>query len=317
MTKRTITTIDCGYLEDEFAAAYLIADSNEVAFVDNNTAHSVPRLLSALKQAGYAPDQVRYLIVTHIHLDHAGGTSALLKFCPQATVLVHPRGARHLIDPSRLLASAKHVYGEARFQELYGVIEPIDASRVREISDGESVALGTGRPLRFFHTRGHANHHFVVRDPENAAVFTGDSFGLVYPVLQKQGLFAIPSTSPTEFDFVEAIRSIELILGLAPQVVYPTHYGAVVEVSAVAEQLKTYLLESEQVLRAASTRPETGAALTDFCRQSMDAVLSRSLRSRGIWFGEREFSILKLDLDLNAQGLAFVAEKARSPAVKN
>ncbi len=317
MNSRTITTIDCGYLEDEFAAAYLVCDSGQAAFIDNNTAHSVPRLLSALAQSGHTVDQVRYLIVTHIHLDHAGGTSQLLQACPNATVLVHPRGARHLIDPSRLLASAKQVYGEVKFQELYGVIEPIPAERVREIADGEEVALGSGRALRFFHTRGHANHHFVIHDPENAAVFTGDSFGLIYPVLQAQGLFAIPSTSPTEFDGNEAIRSIDLILRLAPQTVYPTHFGPVHEVQAVADQLKTYLKESDQVMRDASLRSETGAALSDFCRRAMDEVLVRILRTRSITFGEREFALLKLDLDLNAQGLAFVAERLRAQSVKN
>jgi hypothetical protein len=140
----TITTIDCHYLDrPEFAAAYLLVDGDEAAFIDNNTHHALPRLLAALAGTGLAAEQVRYLIITHVHLDHAGGTSALAQACPQATVLAHPRAARHVIDPDKLIASAKSVYGEDEFRRLYGEIEPVDKDRVQSIEDGEKVTLGS------------------------------------------------------------------------------------------------------------------------------------------------------------------------------
>ena len=188
-------TIDCDYLYPRYAAAYLRIAGDEAAFIEANTGHAAPRLLDTLARSALRPEQVRWVIVTHVHLDHAGGASALMRACPNATLLAHPRAVRHLVDPSKLVASATAVYGAERFRELYGNVDPIDAARVRALDDGESVALGDC-DLRFVHTRGHANHHFVVHDPALDAVFTGDAFGLSYPALQRAGRFAFPSTSP-------------------------------------------------------------------------------------------------------------------------
>ena len=177
----SITTIDCHYLDrPEFAAAYLVADGDEAAFIDNNTNHALPRLLAALADTGLAPEQVRYLIITHVHLDHAGGTSALAGACPNATVLAHPRAFRHVTEPKKLVDSAKSVYGDDEFRRLYGEIQALPAERVRVMEDGERVSLGQ-RKLEFLHTRGHANHHFCIADSGSGSVFTGDAFGLIYP----------------------------------------------------------------------------------------------------------------------------------------
>src|SRR5690242_7173105 len=121
----SIDTIDCHYVMPNFAAAYLLADQGKAAFVDNNTTHSVPTLMNALKQRGLEPKDVQFIMVTHVHLDHAGGTSALATLCPNAVVLAHPRAAPHLIDPRKLVSSARAVYGDAIFDQLYGKIDPI------------------------------------------------------------------------------------------------------------------------------------------------------------------------------------------------
>ncbi|NJK88090.1 MAG: MBL fold metallo-hydrolase [Myxococcales bacterium] len=194
-----IVTIDCDYTMPRYAAAYLLVHEGRAAFVDNNTALAVPLLLKALADRGLSPEQVELCIITHVHLDHAGGSSALMKACSNATLVAHPRAARHVIDPSKLIASAQQVYGEARFRELYGEIEPIAEERVQSVEDGSSVDFA-GRKLLFLHTRGHANHHFVVVDEASSAIFTGDAFGLCYPDISERGLFAFPSTSPTDFD---------------------------------------------------------------------------------------------------------------------
>ena len=162
---QTVQTIDCNYLGRQgFAAAFLMIEGDRAAFVENNTQHALPLLLGALERAGLTPEQVDHVFVTHAHLDHAGGSSALMEACPNATLVAHPRAARHLIDPSRLVASASQVYGEARFRELYGTIRPIPAERVKTMEDGQTLRFGQ-RTLHFLHTKGHANHHLVIHDP--------------------------------------------------------------------------------------------------------------------------------------------------------
>jgi glyoxylase-like metal-dependent hydrolase (beta-lactamase superfamily II) len=311
----TITTIDCHYLDrPEFAAAYLLVDGDEAAFIDNNTHHALPRLLAALAGTGLAAEQVRYLIITHVHLDHAGGTSALAQACPQATVLAHPRAARHVIDPDKLIASAKSVYGEDEFRRLYGEIEPVDKDRVQSIEDGEKVTLGQ-RELEFLHTRGHANHHFCIADAASGSVFTGDAFGLIYPALQRQGCFAFPSTSPTDFDGELARASIRRITGLSPERVYPTHYGEVVAVDAAAAQLIRHLEYAERLMLEAEVSDTADEALQSYIEPRLRSYFNGLLDGHGSLSSEpATWNLLALDIELNAQGLAFVAAKRRRKA---
>lgn len=305
-------TIDCNYLERRrFAAAYLIVDGDEAAFIDNNTNHAVPLLLDALEDAGLAPEQVRYLIVTHVHLDHAGGTSALLKACPNATVVAHPRAATHIVDPGKLIASASAVYGEERFESLYGRIEPVAADRVREMADEESLEFGKGR-FRFLHTRGHANHHFCIVAGDGEAIFTGDAFGLVYPDLQIGGAFAFPSTSPTDFDPELARESVRRIAALSPATVYPTHFGAVTAVDECARQLRDHLDFAEDLLDETSTGDLPDDALEDYLKPRLRDRLARDFDDHGL-SGEA-WDIVELDLELNAQGIAWAANKRRRKA---
>jgi glyoxylase-like metal-dependent hydrolase (beta-lactamase superfamily II) len=328
--RRRVVTIDCGYLHPEFAAAYLLIDQPEgrpvtearAAFVDNNTAHSVPRLLDALKREGMTPAQVDFVIITHVHLDHAGGTSLLMKACPQAQCLAHPRAAKHVIDPTKLVQSATQVYGEEPFARMYGRIEPVEAARVRLVEDGERIAWGSGAPLELMHTRGHANHHMCVLERETSSIFTGDAFGLAYPALQRRGLFVFPSTSPTDFDHGEAMRSVERIVASGASTAYPTHFGAVTELAAAAEQLREDLDFSQGlVARGLGTGgPGSGSAgggaLGD---DELEAVFERELRERlrararriGLELTAQDWELLRLDLGLNAQGLAHVVRKGR------
>ncbi|HNH10725.1 MAG TPA: MBL fold metallo-hydrolase, partial [Leptospiraceae bacterium] len=177
MQESEIRTIDCRYIKENLAASFLIQEGNECVFVETNTVYAVPYLLKTLEEAGRKPEDVKYIIVTHVHLDHAGGTSELLKHCPNATVLAHPKTASHLAAPERLVQSSITVYGEEKFRELYGNIEPVPEKRIRIMKDGEELVWGK-RKLRFIYTRGHANHHFVIHDSKSNSVFTGDSFGI-------------------------------------------------------------------------------------------------------------------------------------------
>src|SRR5260370_20163689 len=172
-------TIDCDILP-KFTAAYLRVAGDECAFIETHTPHAVPKLLSELVARGRRPEDVRWVVVTHAYLDHASGASALFAKCPNATLLAHPRAARHLIDPSKLVESATKVYGSERFAKLYGSIDPIPRERVLALDDGASFELG-GATLRVVHTAGPAKHHFVVDHPATGTAFTGDTSGPVYP----------------------------------------------------------------------------------------------------------------------------------------
>ena len=308
----SITTIDCHYLDRaEFAAAYLLVAGDDVAFVDNNTHHAVPRMLQALADAGLAPEQVRYLIITHVHLDHAGATSALAALCPNASVIAHPRAAPHVIDPGRLVASASAVYGAAEFARLYGKIEAISSERVVIMQDEEILDFGPGQ-LRFLHTRGHANHHFCVVDSASGGVFTGDAFGLIYPALQTRGTFAVPSTSPTDFDPELARDSIKRICDLEPERVYPTHFGPVTAIDAAAAQLIRQLDAAEQMVLEAAESACDDASLTDYVRPQLHEYFNGLLSTQ---FAASEAKaareLLALDIELNAQGIAVTAAKRR------
>ncbi len=302
-------TIDCRYTDrDHYAASYLLTEGDEAAFVEVNTALALPKLLAALAAAGLGPEQVRHVFVTHVHLDHAGGASAIMDACPQATLWCHPRAARHLVDPARLVASATAVYGDERFRQLYGRIAPIDEARVRTLDDGETVVWGR-RTLTALHTRGHANHHLVLHDSASNGVFTGDSFGIRYPALQDAGRLVFPSTSPTDFDAAAALYSVDRVVDTGCSEVYPTHFGAWSDIPEMAAALRSELVGYGQlVLEALSLRLE-GEALQRWCAHRIDARFEALLARRV----DRDLAweLCALDRTLNAQGVAVAVARAR------
>lgn len=303
----SLLTIDCDYVQPSVACSYLRVSGAECAFIETNTAHALPRLLAALDAQGRSPEDVRYVIVTHVHLDHAGGASALMDACPNATLLAHPRAARHVIDPARIIAGATAVYGEAHFAELYGTIRGVDAARVRALDDGAEVAFGSG-VLRFLHTRGHANHHFVVHDPARDTVFTGDAFGLVYPRLQRAGLLAFPSTSPTDFDGPAAHAAVDRIVALGTGSVCLTHFGEQTRVGEIAEQLHGWLTLSERLMAESRSLPESEREA--FIEERLAAAFDERAARMGLSLDDDDRTLVAFDRKLNAQGLAWAAGKA-------
>ncbi|MEM7678058.1 MAG: MBL fold metallo-hydrolase [Myxococcota bacterium] len=306
------TTIDCEYLDrPQFAAAYLITDGKKAAFIDNCTSRNVPQMMTALQNRGLGPDAVEYVIITHVHLDHAGGTSALLQACPQATVVAHPRAARHVIDPSKLVSSASAVYGADEFKKLYGTIEPIPEGRVMAMEDNEVLSFGSGQ-LRFMHTRGHANHHFCILDESSQSLFTGDAFGLHYPRLQGPGQFVFPSTSPTDFDGPLARDSVQRIVNAKPQRVFPTHFGEVTAIETAGRQLLRHLEFHEAVMLDAEQSELADDALTTYCQIRLKDYFAGLFNQHGdLGMQSDIWSFVELDLNLNGQGLAFAANKRR------
>jgi glyoxylase-like metal-dependent hydrolase (beta-lactamase superfamily II) len=302
-------TIDCD-TRPQFTAAYLRVAGDECAFIEAHTAHARPRLLAALKAQGRRPEDVRYVVVTHAHLDHAAGASSLLRACPNATLLAHPRAAKHLIDPEKLIQSATQVYGAARFAALYGTIEPIPNARVRSLADDETFELG-GATLRAVHTAGHAWHHLVVDDPTLATVYTGDAFGLVYPALQRGVRFALLTTSPTGFHAGEARKSIDRVLALGEESACLTHFGEVRDLDRCARQLRHWIDRSEAWVDEAAQSEAPLPELEAHIAQQIRAALAQEAISLGLALTEADWELLSLDVELNAQGLAFAARQGR------
>jgi len=295
-----ITAVDTEYLYPGHAAAHLIVDGGSAAFVDVGTNSSVPYLLAALNELGIAPAAVEYLLLTHVHLDHAGGAGALMRELPNARALLHPRGAPHMIDPTKLIAGSKAVYGEERFRRMYGELLAIPAARVRVVADGERVALG-GRMLELIHTPGHAQHHYVVVDAAHASIFSGDTFGISYRALDTEnGAFITPSTVPTQFDPEQHIASIDRLLAYRPESIYLMHFSCVTDVPRLGISLKAQIAELARIARAHADDPDPQAGI----RADMLTLWRSLARDHGCRLPDSELEhALAGDLTLNTQGL--------------
>ena len=295
-----ISAIDAEYLYPGHAAAHLIEDSGRAAFVDVGTNDSIPYLLAALDELGIARAAVDYVLLTHVHLDHAGGAGRLMQELPGARAVLHPRGAPHMQDPSRLIAGSKAVYGEARFRELYGELVPIPRERLQIAADGERLTLGA-RTLELLHTPGHAMHHYVVVDAAHASIFTGDTFGISYRALDTpRGNFITPSTVPTQFDPEQHLISIDRMLAYRPESMYLMHFSRVTGVPRLAELLKAQIRELAAIARRRAQHADRAQAI----RADMLALWIGLARREGSTLDAAALErALAGDLELNTQGL--------------
>ena len=303
-----VYAVDTGFQRDRFDAAYLIVERGRAAFVDTGTAYAVPRLLGALAALGLAREAVDFVIPTHVHLDHAGGAGALLRELPAATLWVHPRGARHLIDPAALWAGATAVYGAEAMARSYGEVVPVPAERVRESRDGLTIELG-GRPLRFIDTPGHARHHHCVWDEASRGWFTGDTFGLSYREFDVDGrAWLLPTSTPVQFEPEALARSVERLLAADPAWVYLTHYGRVGDVQRLGAQGLALLREMVAIGLRLRAAPQRHAALC----AALEALYLEGVRAHGCAFAPDEVrALLAIDIELNAQGMAVWLDRER------
>lgn len=217
-----ITAIDTGMVgERAFNAIYLIGGS-EPTLVEAGPGADLPVVLAALEALGVDAEGLAHIVVTHVHVDHAGGAGALIRHFPHATLWVHERGARHMVDPSRLLASTARTYGPERMEAFFGRTEPVPGDRLRSMVDGSRIDLGD-RALRVIHTPGHASHHVALHDTESGAVFTGEAIGSYLP----WGPAFRPALPPPEVDVEQALASIDRIAALAPTQLLTSHFGPV------------------------------------------------------------------------------------------
>lgn len=306
-----IVTIDTGFQRPRFDAAYLVIEQGRAAFIDCGTSHSAPRLLEALATQGLAPAAVDWLILTHVHLDHAGGAGALMQALPNARLVVHPRGERHMVDPAKLIAGATEVYGEAEMARSYGEILPVPAGRVRVAGDGDIVDLA-GRPLLCIDTPGHARHHFCVWDARSRSWFTGDTFGLSYREFDTaNGAFAIPTTSPVQFDPEPLKASILRMLSFDPVALHLTHYGRVTGAARLAATLVEQIDAMVAAVQSVGDHPQRHARLV---RLLTELYVERAHAHGVDDAASRVADWLALDIELNAQGLAIWFERATADA---
>jgi glyoxylase-like metal-dependent hydrolase (beta-lactamase superfamily II) len=281
-----------------------LRDADRIAIIDTGTAYSVPQIKQGLESLGLEFSNVDLIILTHIHLDHAGGSSLLMKLCPNAQLIVHPKGARHMAEPEKLIAGTIAVYGEAEFKKIYDTINPIDPKRIVIMQDGQELDLGK-RTLKFIDSPGHANHHHCIVDIDTNSIFTGDTLGIAYRALRDPDhAFVMPTTTPVQFNPDALHQSIDKVMAYNPDWLYYTHYSALKPspriIAGLHEKIDDYVRLTQIVAErdpedfAKELGQELFEHLTQCAKNELSTVSDETIEH---W--------VKMDAFLDAQGLAF------------
>ena len=301
-----IFAIDVEYVRPLQDSSHLVVQGDRAAFVDTGTNDSVPLLLDGLRQQALGPDDVDFVFLTHIHLDHAGGAGLLMQQLPNARCVIHPRGAPHMISPERLIKGTEAVYGVERTREMYGDILPIEEQRVVVAEDEQWIDFN-GRKMQPLYTEGHARHHYCLNDPTSHGVFTGDSFGISYRELDTAaGAFIYPTTTPASFDPDEAHRAVDRIMACEPRQLYLTHYSRVTELERLAKDMH----DGIDAFAAMALKHRDSADRGRRIEKAMFDYLARRLENHG-FKGDRDamWSVVEIDVVLNSAGLVSWLER--------
>ncbi len=297
--------IEAMYQRQGMASCYLLQQNDAAVLIDTGTSHTVATIMELLDRQGLQPEQIRYVMPTHVHLDHAGGVGELMRQLPEAQLIVHPFGARHMIDPSRLAASATAVYGKEKFHKDFGQLRAVPEERVVEATDGFTIDLN-GRQLVCLDTPGHARHHYCVYDESSNGFFTGDTFGVSYREFDNHnGQFIYAPSTPVQFDPDAWHLTIDRLLEYAPEQMYLTHYGRITDVPRKAEILHHCLdayVELTQSISTDGRYEQLKAGLKKFYLQQLrqhDCTLPLA----------QQEELLSLDLEINAKGLEVWMQK--------
>lgn len=296
-----IYAIDSGYFREEFDAVHLVVEKGRIAVIDTSTQYAVPRILESIRALGLTPEHVDWIFLSHVHLDHAGGAGELMKHCPNAKVTVHPRGTRHLVDPSKLWAAVCDVYGVEMATREYGGLAPIAADRIVETPEGASASLA-GRIFEFWDAPGHARHHVYIRDTKTNSFFTGDTFGISYRDFDNaNGAYIFVTSSPSQFDPEPHKASVARLMAAKPPAVYLTHYSRLDDVTRHGDFL---IRQIDQFAQIALRHRDKGEGRTAAIRNELQAAMLKDLRDHGVSLSEAQcLEVLDLDLKLNADGL--------------
>jgi glyoxylase-like metal-dependent hydrolase (beta-lactamase superfamily II) len=303
-----IYAFDACYVRPLLAAIHLIEEKGRVAFIDTGTNDALQNALAALHKLGLDETAVDYVLLTHIHLDHAGGAGSMLQAFPNARLVVHTRGARHMSEPAKLIAGVTAVYGQEYVQRTYGEIVPVAPPRIILATDGHVVSLA-GRKLTCIETLGHARHHICIIDQKTGGIFTGDMFGLSYRELDVDGRqFLFPTTSPSQFDPESMRESISRLLDLSPPAMYLTHYGQLYDVALNGQALRRRL---DAFVELAIAERNAGTMRHERIKASMTQYLLSELCAHGCMLQEPALlEILAGDIELNTQGLGIWLDAA-------
>lgn len=316
-----IYTVDALYYEPELASIHLVREKDAVAIIDTGTQYSVPQVEAALAELGLSFDNVELIILTHIHLDHAGGSSALMRLCKNAQLIVHPKGARHMATPEKLVAGSMAVYGESEFAKLYGEIAPIEESRIVSPVDGEEISMGD-RIFKFIDSPGHANHHHCIVDAQTNSIFTGDTLGIAYQSLRDPDhAFIMPTTTPVQFNPDALHQSIDRVMSYQPDYLYYTHYSMLApsaqNIAGLHEQIDDFVMLTQKTAeQLQQDEPADDLELNQRpeLNKKFEQRLFDELREYTVRRAQNELSTVSeetirhwvgLDSKLNAQGLAF------------
>lgn len=303
-----ISAIDSHFVRPRLAAIHLIEEGGQAAIIDTGTNDSLPYVLEVLRSKGLSPLSVAYVIVTHVHLDHAGAAGLMMQQFPTARLVVHPRGARHMIDPAKLVAGACAVYGEAAVRQTYGEIIPVAAKRVLEAPDNFELDFN-GRKLLFIDTPGHARHHFCIWDERSRSLFSGDTFGISYREFDVEGReFIFPTCTPVQFEPEAAHASIDRIMALAPSQIYLTHYSRITQLERLAADLH-HMLDDFAAL--GNRLRDLGEKRHERLKAGVEEIMLRALLAHGCELPLEEISrLLGMDFELNAQGVGVWLDKS-------
>lgn len=284
-------------------AAYLILD-DAPTLIETGAANSHDALIHGLSALELRPADLAHVIVTHVHLDHAGGAGQMMAKATNADLVVHPRGARHMADPSKLWAGASEVYGE-RANSLFGAMVPVPADKICTQAHGSKLAIGK-RTLQFFDSPGHAKHHFTILDELSDALFAGDAVGICYPdALTHFGYdFILPSSSPIDFDPAAVHSTLTMLEQLPFTWVYHAHFGRSPKATAIEETGRWVDMFAALIEEIYTPHVEI-----DTIEQALRTLITTTLRSEGHALGDMSF--LDMDMKLDAMGLKFYEEKRR------
>ncbi|MEE9396611.1 MAG: MBL fold metallo-hydrolase [Methylococcales bacterium] len=294
-----ITCIDTEYCREKMAACYLIQNNNRAAIVDTGTNFSIPNILEVLKIKNISISDVEYVIPTHVHLDHAGGVGKLMRLCPEARLVIHPRGASHMIDPTKLIAGSIAVYGEKAFYKNYGELEPVSEDRVIL---AEEMALDlAGRTLLFLDAPGHARHHLCIVDEYSKGIFSGDVFGVSYREFDSgKTPFVFPPSTPVQFDPDAWHNTLDRLMTYSPERMYLTHYSMVTDIKEMCSRLHFLIDEYVKIAKEHINSSHRYQKI----HKKMSELLLSEIAACGCGLSEQKIlNILSIDLDLNTQGL--------------
>ncbi|NEX19445.1 MBL fold metallo-hydrolase [Thiorhodococcus mannitoliphagus] len=297
-----IFCIETGLYRHGLAACYLVRSGDRLTFVDTGTANTFPSLLGVIEALGLTPAHVDFVIPTHVHLDHAGGSGNLMQACQTARLVIHPKGALHMIDPSKLIAGATAVYGEEGFAKDFGELLPVPEERVIIAQDGQTFDLN-GRVLTFLDTPGHANHHGCIFDAQTKGFFTGDTFGIAYREFDTpKGPWLFAPTTPVAFDPESWQGSLDKLMSYEPEAMYLTHYGRVDRPAELIDGLRKSIADLAEIALAEEGKADDQRQAR--LKAAVTSHLIASAQAQGVDLEDRHIQeLLAVDTELNAQGL--------------